>query len=194
MGSQWTFACYWLTGFTVLNILFITHIFLTLEGIPPVPVVYSYVGDDFPTELPGVRLPAVGLTLAPLTEYFATEADDEWATVFPPHDGFTDLGPHNRTFTISMTHQMHCLDVFRVAFATGSQEYAYHVGHCLSYMRQKILCIADTTLEAAIVGLDESGQLGYGSTGYGSVHRCKDWTELRRYLADRPPLPPNEKL
>ncbi|KAI0828635.1 hypothetical protein BC628DRAFT_1316485 [Trametes gibbosa] len=185
-------ACYWLIAFTVLNTLFVNHIILMLEGILPMPLIYSYEGDhNFPTELP-LHLPPVGLSLEAHVEYFAIDADDEWSTIFPPHDGFTDLGPANRTFTISMTHQMHCLDVFRVAFATGSQEYTHHVGHCLRYMRQKVLCLADTTLEVATPDLDQDGQLRYSSTGYGSVHRCRDWTVLRRYLTDHPPSPPTE--
>jgi hypothetical protein len=55
-----------------------------------------------------------------------------------------------------------------------------HLVHCFEYLRQCIMCSADTTLEW--IGPDETG-----TTGWGYEHTCKDfgaiyaWAEERRY-------------
>lgn len=147
----------------------------------------AYVGTDHPSRLP-ITLPTVYHTLNSGDAQFSLFADDDWATVFPASDGFTDLGPDNRTFLVSMVHQLHCLDVFRVGFVTNRTGYAYHVEHCLRYMLQIVLCHADTTLEADEPGMRE-GRLEHAAGGVGSVHECKDWTVLRKYLDEHPPSP-----
>ena len=147
----------------------------------------AYIGDDFPAQLP-LKLPSSGLVLTTGKPHFSLLADDDWATLFPAEDGdgFIALGPHNRTFLVSMVHQMHCLDAFRVGFATNrTAESAHHVEHCLRYMRQAVLCAADATLESA-QPVYRDGRWVYGANGFGSVHRCKDWTVLRRYLEEHP--------
>ena len=147
----------------------------------------AYADDDFPSQLP-LHLSSVGLVLDSERSHFSLLADGDWGMLFPKSSGFTDLGPSNRTFLISFIHQLHCLDVFRVAFVTNRTGSAHHVEHCLRYMRQAVLCYADTTLEPAFTGL-VNGKWEHGATGIGSVHRCKDWTALRKYLDDHPARP-----
>ncbi|TFK83073.1 hypothetical protein K466DRAFT_275261 [Polyporus arcularius HHB13444] len=141
-----------LMGVTVLNMKFILYLLNALEALLPTEHQYTYVEDDFPSQLP-LRLPSVGLVLANGAPHFSLYADDDWGTLFPESDGFTDLGPKNRTFLISFVHQLHCLDVFRVGFVTNRTGFAHHVEHCLRYMRQAVLCYADTTLEVDHPGL-----------------------------------------
>ncbi len=45
------------------------------------------------------------------------------------------------------------------------QEVAHHSAHCFDYLRQSIMCNADTSLE----GKTEAGP------GWGSKHQCKDY-------------------
>ena len=45
------------------------------------------------------------------------------------------------------------------------EEVAYHSAHCIDYLRQSIMCAADTNLE----GETEAGP------GWGSVHECADY-------------------
>ena len=144
----------------------------------------GYNEDDFPTQLP-YKLHTVGLVLDTKEEHFGLHANADWATQEYPSDGFTDLGPSNRTFVVSMVHQMHCLEIFRVGFTTNPPGYAHHVEHCLRYMRQMVLCHADTTLESAEPVFVE-GSWRYGASGVGSVYKCKDWTALREYLEENP--------
>ena len=119
--------------------------------------------------------------------HYSLLADDDWGTLFPPGgNGFVDIGPTNRTFSVSMVHQLHCLDVIRVSFVTNRTGAYEHVEHCLRYMRQPVLCHAATTLEA-----DEpmrvNGVWEHAADGLGSVHRCRDWTVLRDLMDAHPP-------
>ncbi|KAL1949049.1 hypothetical protein VTO73DRAFT_10855 [Trametes versicolor] len=187
--SSWTAAVYGLLGLTLLNLLFVAHFLRTLEGILPTSTPYSYAGDDFPTNLP-LPLAPVGLVLADGAPHFALAADAEWETIFPANDGFTALGPANRTFLVAVVHQMHCLDVLRVGFAMrGRAEHAGHVQHCLRYLRQALLCHADTALEPAVPVRNGRGEWVHAADGEGTVRRCRDWTALRRYLEAHPAGP-----
>lgn len=61
-----------------------------------------------------------------------------------------------------------------------------HIRHCIDLLRQSLMCNADLTVELK----DE--QLG-GVTGFGTVHRCVDWSELLDWMptweeTDAPPL------
>ena len=195
-----------LVAVTVLNMAFVIHFINRFARLVPSEVAYSacyitvilcsrvvlmgfvilsaYVDNDFPAQL-SLRLSTVGLVIESGYPHFSLYADDDWGTLFPKSSGFTDLGPSNRTFLVSSMHQIHCLDVFRVAFVTNRTGMAHHVQHCLHYMRQVVLCNADTTLEPAFAELHE-GQWVYGANAVSSTHRCKDWTALRRYLDDHP--------
>lgn len=66
------------------------------------------------------------------------------------NEGLIRKGPDNRAFVVSMFHQLHCMTNFRHAFLKNSQlaaSGAAHMGHCLKYIRQEIMCKADLTLE-----------------------------------------------
>ncbi|PIL23334.1 hypothetical protein GSI_14645 [Ganoderma sinense ZZ0214-1] len=151
----------------------------------------------FPTQLP-IDLPAIQMTLQTGEPGFSLYADADWATLFPASDGFTDVArpstssnpneASTATFLVSMVHQLHCLDVFRVGFATNRTGYAHHVEHCLRYMLQIVLCHADTTLEADEPGM-RGGRWTHAAGGVGSVHECRDWRVLKEYLDAHPAGP-----
>jgi hypothetical protein len=48
---------------------------------------------------------------------------------------------------------------------------AHHVGHCLEYLRQSIMCSADSALEPA-----ENAKRGF--LGWGFARQCRDYREL----------------
>ena len=157
-------------------------------------VAYYTEIQEYPTQLP-IDLPAIRTTLQSGAPGFSLYADDDWATLFPASDGFTDLSLPNspnpnetRTFLVSMVHQLHCLDVFRVGFVTNQTGYAHHIEHCLRYMLQIVLCHADTTLEADEPGMRD-GRWLHAAGGVGSVHQCRDWRVLRKYLDEHPAGP-----
>lgn len=121
---------------------------------------------------------------------YSIYADDDWASLIPEDSGFVDLGPNHEMFSLSMYHQLHCLDVMRHAFATAKArvlafpgngtKVEHHVSHCLVYLREMVLCAGDTTLEPAdAVVLDKAGKEHLGSTGDNVIHKCRDWTQIR---------------
>ncbi|EJF59555.1 hypothetical protein BD309DRAFT_960411 [Dichomitus squalens] len=183
---------YALVFMTAVNVVFLGIIVNVFDKLVPPPRVYSYIGDDFPSQLP-VKLPSVGLALNNPAPHFSLLSDEEWGAQYPGETvGFTDLGPMNRTFFPSMLHQMHCLDVIRVGMATNRTGFARHVEHCTRYLRQIVLCNSDVTLEPAYRE-EKDGDWMWAADGINSIHRCKDWTVVRKYLEEHPaksPVPP----
>ncbi|KAI0631220.1 hypothetical protein C8Q77DRAFT_1159906 [Trametes polyzona] len=193
-----------LTLLAVTNIAFVLGFIIFLGQLTPSERHYSYIGDDFPAQLP-LKLPPAALVLSTDAAHFGLTADADWGALFPLSDGFTTLrgppapsspgtgagdGPR-RTFLVSMVHQLHCLDVLRVAFAANRTGAAAHAAHCLRYLRQTVLCHADTTLEPDEPGVRD-GRWEHAASGVGAVHRCRDWTVLRRWLDAHPAEPIGE--
>ena len=115
-------------------------------------------------------------------------ADDAWGALFPPKgNGFVNVGPTNRTFVLSMYHQLHCLDVIRVNFILNGTGAAGHIEHCLQYLKQTVLCSADTTLEITVLKRRKNGQLSKGGVSEGSVHRCRDWKVVENWIESTQP-------
>jgi len=93
-------------------------------------------------------------------------------------------------YSISMTHQLHCLAVLRHVireYAKGNKSRfagAGHEYHCLDYIRQSILCAGDTTLDYAEMS-DGYGLAGSGGfSGAGSKHQCRDWNAIRDFMIE----------
>lgn len=62
---------------------------------------------------------------------------------------------------------------------------AGHVGHCVEYLRQSIMCAADTALEKATVD-PTTGKPQHGVDGWGVQHVCRDFGEVVKWSeADR---------
>lgn len=126
----------------------------------------------------------------------------EWRTTdaFEAANGFVRLGPQGeneflrefmarhdlmmnfnftgRAFSISMFHQMHCLQKIRGA-VLDSRWANSHTHHCLNLLRQAILCASDTTLDP----LDRTGENGMvGADGVGTVHVCRDWEKVYEFV------------
>ncbi|KAA1476442.1 hypothetical protein DENSPDRAFT_511850 [Dentipellis sp. KUC8613] len=143
---------------------------------------YSYVGHDHPLRWSVPNYRPVRMTVEE-TVYFQMRdttgsADAEWASLYPG-GGVVYLGDHYQPYTVSMLHQLRCLDIVRKGIVerindkqttlvppTGLQR------HCINYLRQMVLCRADTHLED-IVGKPETIILSH--------HRCMDWESI--YLA-----------
>ncbi|KAI1739884.1 hypothetical protein F4680DRAFT_420416 [Xylaria scruposa] len=99
----------------------------------------------------------------------------------PNHASYSSLGdPYivaiDRTsdgpaYMMSVFHQLHCLsyivDHYQRGYAGANltEEIAHHSAHCFDYLRQSIMCAADTNLE----GETEAGP------GWGSDHQCADY-------------------
>lgn len=109
-------------------------------------------------------------------------------TILPDFPGLNKSWEGDHRAAMSVFHQLHCLYLTRDGFfasidGTLSERpllNTKHLVHCWEYLRQAIMCSADTTLEW--IGPDETG-----TTGWGYEHSCKDfgaihaWAEERRY-------------
>ena len=93
-------------------------------------------------------------------------ADAEWA-VLAPHNGIVHLGPHRQPYSVSLFHQLRCLDIIRRDMMVigvesdslppsplppdrDSLSLSKLSRHCLNYMRQMVLCRADLALDPVL--------------------------------------------
>lgn len=51
--------------------------------------------------------------------------------------------------------------------------------HCIAYMRQAILCAADTAIEGKATTFPDDNS---GSDGWDATHVCKDYDQVKEYL------------
>ncbi|KAL1737092.1 hypothetical protein EV714DRAFT_265904 [Schizophyllum commune] len=107
---------------------------------------------------------------------------EQWKTMLPPGGGMLYLGPDKRPFSISVFHQLRCLDILREELVVQFQhadepppeKQSPLVNHCMNYIRQTVLCRADLTMES-IRGLNYST-----STVSDVTHVCQDHTTIFR--------------
>ncbi|RDL37562.1 Uncharacterized protein BP5553_04995 [Venustampulla echinocandica] len=137
------------------------------------------------------------------------EGDKIWDELMPLGAGFLRV-PHPRIYamprstrikgdqeeaelySVSMTHQLHCLAVLRhviIKYEKGDKSRfagAGHDYHCLDYIRQAILCAGDTTLDHADIEYNTNGtESRYGFTGANATHQCRDWEAIREVLIEK---------
>jgi hypothetical protein len=86
--------------------------------------------------------------------------------------------PSGRMFGVSMFHQIHCLQMLRLALINGPSD---HSGHCLNFLRQAILCNSDITLDPL---LDDSEGAVKSTDGMGVTHVCRDWSQVYAYITE----------
>ncbi|KAF8067798.1 hypothetical protein FPV67DRAFT_1157959 [Lyophyllum atratum] len=74
-----------------------------------------------------------------------------------------------RPYTVALFHQLRCLGILRNEHNIPNSEHLAH--HCLTYLRQTILCRANLRIESV------RNPLGSASRGYDAV--CpRDWAQL----------------
>ncbi|KAJ7284606.1 hypothetical protein C8J57DRAFT_1217019 [Mycena rebaudengoi] len=137
---------------------------------------YSYIGDDFPLMLPGVLDKTVKMVAEESVHFSLSstpEAKAVWYAAFYDGDGSVNLGPHHRTFFVSMYHEIHCLQQFRDTLAERKSFAWGHLHHCLNYMRERALCQADMTLEPG-----DFRARNFAEDRVGATHICRDWNAV----------------
>lgn len=110
-------------------------------------------------------------------QYNTTEGAEEYVRLLPSgghtilldHDQSGVL-PHPAVYTVTLFHQLKCLDIIRQKFATTTDGSPALVQHCLNYLRQIILCYPNLRLEPAI------NAAGNAMRGYDTV--CRDWSVI----------------
>ncbi|KAF8513318.1 hypothetical protein BU17DRAFT_68833 [Hysterangium stoloniferum] len=136
---------------------------------------YSFISDDYPISLP-LNASAVKLELEESVHYslINPEAMDEWLWTAPLGDNHIRLGHSRRMFAVAYFHQMHCLRNIREEiskeYANGVKE---HLHHCFNYLRQSMLCAADTTLEPG-----DFKKRNFTLNNVRTTHTCRDWKPM----------------
>ncbi|KAL8648402.1 MAG: hypothetical protein Q9226_006010 [Calogaya cf. arnoldii] len=136
----------------------------------------------------------------PILEDLSPSADTAWRqTVLTQRGGFlwVDFNQtSSRAWGISMFHALHCVQMLRDAIKdhngmkpvvdkkagnkrAGRKEHPLmdpmHLGHCIGYIAQHLMCAADSTIEPPWVERDDRGQvIDFGIDGEGSRHQCRD--------------------
>lgn len=54
----------------------------------------------------------------------------------------------------------------------------WHTRHCIDFLRQMLMCNADTTIEFSDPDL-------HGIVGFGVKHQCKQWDQIKQWTIDR---------
>jgi len=117
-------------------------------------------------------------------------ADRERYDLGDPYTSAISRDEEGPTFMMSVFHQLHCLSYIVEHFQQGyggvklEKEIAYHSAHCFDYIRQSIMCAADTNLE----GKTEAGP------GWGSKHQCKDYDAVLKWANDNGAMPWRNEL
>jgi len=101
------------------------------------------------------------------------EVNALWAAQYP-NNGILYLGTEDQPFTISMFHEIRCIDIIRSEILQAQKLNntvlpGRLVLHCLNYIRQMVLCRADMNADAVY-------QLPVGLLSGTSI--CNDWTKV----------------
>ncbi|KZP07647.1 hypothetical protein FIBSPDRAFT_795302 [Athelia psychrophila] len=158
---------------------------IRVQALPPSKKTYTYLNGDWPQELDmGAPLRKVNMAFndsEPYMDIYDPDAGPVWDANLPAGRGYIKLGQHPELFGVTMFHQMHCLVRLRAVFA-GDKDESGHVKHCFNYLRQAILCNADTTLEPGKTVHEHGHEAVMG--GYDTLHQCRDWTQVWDYMTD----------
>ena len=104
------------------------------------------------------------------------EADDEWKAL-TPNNGIIYLGLEKRPFSISMFHQIRCLDIIRKSIRDRASKGPSKLdSHCLNYLRQMILCNSATEVDL-FSGLN-------GQIPIYSMRTCNNWSAVYSEVQD----------
>ncbi|KAJ8488217.1 hypothetical protein ONZ51_g3685 [Trametes cubensis] len=181
-----------LAAMTLVFALILNHKIYTIATAPRVEwhaSDYTYIEDDFPpTLIPLSRLQRDAILTFEDTVHYALNDTAEWESLLPiGSQGFVRLGAEARLFGVSAFHQMHCLlNIQRAIQTRPANDFdAWHVQHCLNYIRQKVLCASSTRLEPVrqIKGMEEEEAMAVAD-GIGLKHQCRDWSVLRREMEE----------
>ncbi|KIJ44342.1 hypothetical protein M422DRAFT_168394 [Sphaerobolus stellatus SS14] len=142
----------------------------------------GYLGGDYPNVWPLPPLEMVHMTFENTVHYaFDSELGDaEWNATLPLGGTTLYLGPSSRPFTLSLFHQLRCINIIRKEL----QEYYANnsptaeigrpalVEHCMNYLRQMVLCSSDLHLESV------RAPKGNHLTVPDVTHKCRDWNPI----------------
>lgn len=138
----------------------------------------AFIGDDHPRRLP-IEQKFIKMTVQESVHFDITapESQAEWLWTASAGDGHVRIGQDKHMFAVAMFHELHCLRAIRGVIENGwdtiTHERQGHLLHCFNYIRQYILCAADTTLEPG-----DFTKRNFTTSRVGATHTCVDWEPL----------------
>lgn len=148
-------------------------------------------------QLPGTQ-PQIWIYNRTFSEAPSDLSDSSWQSLFPRGVGFVqnpEIAPE--ISGISVFHQLHCLNSLRIAYYTAlnknvpvqhddhnQHDDPHHVRHCIDYIRQSLICHADSTMEPVNLTLG-------GSTGWNVERQCRSYADLSQWAETWRKLPPS---
>jgi hypothetical protein len=139
--------------------------------------VKAYVGSDHPRTWHIGLLPPIRMNIEPTKHYQLSgqAADAEWAAL-APNNGILHLGPQRQPYSVSLFHQLRCLDIIRRDIVgVLPPEDSKLSRHCLNYMRQMVLCRADLAVDPVL------GR-GVDARVRPDTNQCVDWRRVYEEL------------
>ena len=139
----------------------------------------AYIGRDYPIQWP-LELDPVQLAFEDHTVHYALSGETavkEWQSLLPSGGVTVRLGSSFRPFTVSVFHQLRCLDVVRdamVEYRANGMAPSAKARHCLNYLRQMTLCRANTRLE----NVRDSSEYRHKVTVSEVTYTCRDWSAV----------------
>lgn len=103
----------------------------------------------------------------------AVDSDKEWSSLLPSGGHVVHISRESGSVekhTVTLFHQMRCLDVIRHEYNAATGRPSPLVKHCMSYLHQMLLCQLNPSLEST------KNVLGSVERSYNAV--CRDWTAL----------------
>ncbi|PBK95940.1 hypothetical protein ARMGADRAFT_989848 [Armillaria gallica] len=135
---------------------------------------YSYLGHDYPQEwnVPGLT-DSKAYVYVGNSEHYTLDTElgiSEWDSLLPVGSGMIHLGPDQRPFSISMFHQLRCLNIIRAGLMDSQKVAdAQLLQHCMNYLRQMVLCRADGQLQSV------RRSTGGSVTAWSQPRACRNW-------------------
>ncbi|KAI0056936.1 hypothetical protein BV25DRAFT_1831709 [Artomyces pyxidatus] len=145
-------------------------------------VPHTYLGTDYPCTWDIGTLAPVLASSEPDTSRYqmhGADAEAEWEAMTPGH-GFVYLGDQHRQFSLSMFHQLRCLDIIRGELVRSEDDEEAPAAtelteHCLNYLRQMVLCRSDCAL-VPVLGKPDPEL-------YPDTLLCTDWRQVYAAVA-----------
>lgn len=109
---------------------------------------------------------------------YTLDSPEPWKELFPG-GGVVHIGPERAPYTVSMLHQLRCLDVVREQLTrVRNTRDLEPTRHCLNYLRQTLMCRSDIHLDAyqylhKVNALDSH-----------PVRKCRNWTSVYEKVAE----------
>lgn len=112
------------------------------------------------------------------TRYPLHNSSQQWAALFP-HGGVIHVGPTHTPYTVSMMHQLRCLDVVRDQLTRPKvARDAEPTRHCMNYLRETLMCRGDTQIDSYQYAHKVNAVAPH------PIRRCRDWRIVYERVAE----------